>query len=491
MKTKSIPVAVFLAWMFVTAGWAAPMPDTGQTTCYDDIGNMIPCPSEGQDFYGQDANLVINPPSYTKLDIDGNPLPTTSEFWSMVKDNVTGLVWEVKTNRDDVANYNDPHDADNTYTWYDSNPVTNGGNAGTTGDGTDTEDFIRALNDSNFGGFSDWRLPTDTELAYIVDYSIPFPGPAIDTRYFPNTAASWYWTAATLDEWTENAWLVHFDYSYVHAYLKSNSLHVRAVRGERAATSTGDPSSETAVYRDNGDGTVTDTTTGLTWRQTAVSSKTWAEALTYCENLTLGGHTDWRLPGIKELRSLIDTGRHDPAINPNYFPDAEASWYWSGTTSAYRPQDAWIVNFYFGDVDGFIKTDGNLVRAVRGGQVGSDPGMVQTSLQADQIVDLVINSTNRHGDIPVYEWLLFTGTVGGQPIPVYLISDNGIFELNLVLPYLYEYTFAFESDDVTLIARLPLSDLGLTGGDIFTYAYAYENPDGGIVMDNVVFITIQ
>ncbi|MGD9971587.1 MAG: DUF1566 domain-containing protein [Desulfatirhabdiaceae bacterium] len=482
MKTKSTPVSVFLLLMLVTISWAIPVPDTGQTTCFDDIGNMISCPTEGQDFYGQDANLVINPPSYTKLDIDGNPLPTTSESWSMVKDNVTGLVWEVKTNRDDVSNYNDPHDADNTYTWYDSNPVTNGGNAGTPGDGTDTEDFIRALNDSSYGGYSDWRLPTDTELADIVDYSIPYPGPAIDTRYFPNTAASWYWTAATLDQWTENAWLVHFDYSYVHAYLKSNSLYVRAVRGGQGAE---------ATYRDNGDGTVTDTKTGLTWQQTAVSGKTWAEALTYCENLTLGGQTDWRLPGIKELRSLIDTSRHDPAINSTHFPDAAASWYWSGTTCASHPQDAWVVNFYFGDVDGFVKTDGIFVRAVRGGQVGSDPGMVQTSLQADQVADLVINSTNRHGDSPVYEWLLFTATVAGQPVPVYLISDIGIFELNLVLPDLYEYTFTCDADDVTLIARMPLSDLGLTSGDMFTYAYAYENPDGGIIIDNVVFITVQ
>jgi hypothetical protein len=45
----------------------------------------------------------------------------------MVKDNVTGLIWEMKTSKDAVKNYTDPHDADNTYTWYDSNPATNGG----------------------------------------------------------------------------------------------------------------------------------------------------------------------------------------------------------------------------------------------------------------------------------------------------------------------------------------------------------------------------
>ena len=136
----------FIILMFTAVAWAAPVPDTGQTKCYDVAGNVITCPSPGQALYGQDANYSINPMSYTKLDGSGNALPDSATSWSMVRDNVTGLIWEVKTNKDGVKNYNDPHDADNTYTWYDSNPATNGGNAGTPGNGTDTEDFIKALN---------------------------------------------------------------------------------------------------------------------------------------------------------------------------------------------------------------------------------------------------------------------------------------------------------------------------------------------------------
>ena len=130
---------------------------------------MIPCPSPGQPFYGQDGNYSINPMSYTKLDGSGNALPDSAASWVMVRDNVTGLIWEMKTNKDGVKNYNDPHDADNTYTWYDSNPATNGGNVGTPGNGTDTEDFINALNNAHYGDYSDWRLPTIKELAYTVD----------------------------------------------------------------------------------------------------------------------------------------------------------------------------------------------------------------------------------------------------------------------------------------------------------------------------------
>jgi len=130
-----------------------------------------------------------------------------------------------------VQNYSDPHDADNTYTWYDSNPATNGGYAGTPGDGTDTEDFIRALNSAHFGGYSDWRLPTVKELSTIVNYSISYPGPTIGTAYFPNTAASWYWSSTTSVTNTANAWYVNFDFGTVYSNYKNPAGYVRAVRG--------------------------------------------------------------------------------------------------------------------------------------------------------------------------------------------------------------------------------------------------------------------
>lgn len=94
---------------------------------------------------------------YTKLDANDNDLPDSATSWVMVRDNMTGLIWEVRTDDGSV------HDKDNTYTWYDSNPETNGEDAGTHGDGTDTVDFIKALNDANFGSYLDWRFPTIKE----------------------------------------------------------------------------------------------------------------------------------------------------------------------------------------------------------------------------------------------------------------------------------------------------------------------------------------
>ena len=233
MKQKGIWIVGLFMGVILSGvqAQAAPVPDTGQTTCYDEAGNVITCPSPGQNFYGQDANYTINPPSYTKLDSTGNALAASASSWVMVRDNVTGLVWEVKNDKDGTKNYDNPHDADNTYTWYDPDPATNGGYAGTSGDGTDSDDFIDALNNAHFGGYSDWRLPTIKELPFLVNYSIPNPGPAIYTAYFPNTVSSYYWSSTTYANYTSSAWFVYFYYGYAYSYYKGNYNYVRAVRG--------------------------------------------------------------------------------------------------------------------------------------------------------------------------------------------------------------------------------------------------------------------
>ena len=135
--------------------------------------------------------------------------------------------------------------------------------------------------------------------------------------------------------------------------------------GQDGLYQTGCPS--VGRFVDNGDGTVTDTCTGLMWqKETAPGIYTWSEALRYCESLQLGGHSDWRLPNVRELHSLVDYGRRDPSIDPVF--DAVPGWYWSSTTDAPYSEHAWDVHFHSGDVEnGYGKAYGFYVRAVRSG----------------------------------------------------------------------------------------------------------------------------
>jgi len=122
-------------------------------------------------------------------------------------------------------------------------------------------------------------------------------------------------------------------------------------------------------FTDNGDEAVTDNNTGLMWQQGEGEQKTWEDAMSYCEdNLSLAGYTDWRLPNKNELNSIVDYEIHDPAIDTNFFPDANASSYWSSTTSADYSANACYVSFYYGYVSYSNKTDFYYVRCVRAGQ---------------------------------------------------------------------------------------------------------------------------
>ena len=323
---------------------AGPVPDTGQTESYTDT-------------FGEDSDYNINPPSYTKMDAQGNFLPDWASEWAMIRDNVTGLIWEVKQDKDGVQDYSNPHDADNTYSWYDSNPETNGGDAGTPGDGTNTEDFINALNAENFGGFSDWRLPTVKELAYLVKFS--GGSPRIATEYFPDCRSEYYWSSSTYADSHSSTWSVWFDSGAIGSLSKSDSRYVRAVRGNTIDSR----------LVDNGDATITDKSTGLMWVQEIDgTARTWHQALAFCEDLTVAGYDDWRLPSYKELASIMDYSRSWPALTTQFFTNVSSERHlWTSTS----PWSSSACRFYScnGESGSETKTNGSsYVFAVRGGQ---------------------------------------------------------------------------------------------------------------------------
>ncbi len=136
-------------------------------------------------------------------------------------------------------------------------------------------------------------------------------------------------------------------------------------------------------YIDNGDGTITDTGTGLMWQKdTAPGRYTWQEALSYCETSTLAGYNDWRLPNRNELQSIVDYGSNNPSINTTYFSGTEPSSYWSSTTYAINPISAWSVSFDDGNISHFFKPSHLCVRAVRAGECGSLVPSTTTTMRA-------------------------------------------------------------------------------------------------------------
>jgi len=352
-------ITIAYAWM--------PIPDTGQTKCYDNE-KEIPCPKPGEPFYGQDGNYNINPPSYTKLDENGNELPENATSWVMLRDNVTGLIWEIKTKGTgdyfnkktpkDGSDYNDPHDRNNTYTWYDTNPKNNLGNTGTAGDGTDTEDFINSLNNNVFGGYTDWRLPDINELASIVDFSLLIRG--IPEQTFPNMKPGVYWSSTSFVDNTGNAWAIDFSlFTNFPFSAKSSQYYVRAVRGQCLSY---------AHFIINDSHTVTDFSTGLMWDLQTQSKKPWLEALSACENLHLESFSDWRLPTVQELRSIVSYQSLSPSINPEVFQDTKLGGYWSSTSSASTYGFSKVIEFFTGSDVIDDRSSLHYVRAVRGGQ---------------------------------------------------------------------------------------------------------------------------
>lgn len=167
------------AW---SANWS-PLPDTGQTACYDTNGSETSCPASGHPLFGQDAQYQKTSPSYRKNDNQ------------TVTDLHTGLTWVES-------------DADIQRTW---------------------EDAISYCQELDFAGTNDWRLPTKFELESIVDYSRSYP--AMNPVF--SCESSFYWSTTPHMPNPAYAWSVFCPDGADHWVHTSNAYNVRCVRTER------------------------------------------------------------------------------------------------------------------------------------------------------------------------------------------------------------------------------------------------------------------
>jgi hypothetical protein len=125
-------------------------------------------------------------------------------------------------------------------------------------------------------------------------------------------------------------------------------------------------------FIDNGDGTVTDSVTGLMWvkdgKGTGCNNEKilgWQKAMEWTKGLNFAGYNDWRIPGIHELHSIVDYERSYPAIDP-IFTNTRFNCHWSSTTYANNIDFAWVIYFTTGIVTGNNKNNSYYVRPVRG-----------------------------------------------------------------------------------------------------------------------------
>lgn len=341
---------------------------TGQTTLYGMDGEVLSNIKENDSLYGQDAN-------YQK----GAKMSYTNNGNGTITDNVTGLMWQEV-----------PSDED--FTW---------------------QKAVDYCNELELGGYSDWRMPTAKELFSIQNYGKSWP--YIDTTYFKLasgmiTKDEQFWTSnkyvGIIERGSNSAFGVNAVTGHIKSYSavsempkkdnrpngdmppppqnpngnmppppqnpngnremnhqhppKGNPLakYVRAVRGDAYGINN---------FVNNNNGTITDKATGLMWA-TADNGKgvEWKDALVYAKNSKLAGYSDWRLPNVKELQSIVDYSYstsstqkelQKAAINPmfscteitNEAGKLDYGYYWTSTSAQFTKGEpyyfAWYVAF--------------------------------------------------------------------------------------------------------------------------------------------------
>jgi hypothetical protein len=378
--TATVTVTVFVP--------PAPVPRTGQTTCYDQGGAQIACAGTGQDGDKQ-AGVAWPMPRFVDNG-DGT-----------VTDNLTGLIWLKDANCFGRVDWQTALNAANTLA------AANDGQCG--------------LADGSVPG--DWRLPNVKELQSLIDYGQAAPALSAGHPFSGVQLAIFYWSSTSTSDVPglvpNIAWYVEFGDGGINVVAKAVTNAVWPVRdgpnlavgqlapvprtgqttcydqnnAQIACAGTGQDGDKlagvawpTPRFIDNGNGTVTDQLTGLIWLKdancSAISPATQQTALDKANGLANGqcGLTDgsapgdWRLPNVGELESLIDYGQRDPALPAGHpFTGVQSAYgvqstYYRSSTSLVRPSRPPRLVYLF---NGYVAQDSGValsVWPVRGGQ---------------------------------------------------------------------------------------------------------------------------
>lgn len=304
---------------------------TGQTSCYDEAGEEIPCQDSGQD-----GEYRLGAPW---------PDPRFAVQGETVLDQLTGLTWTRDANPNGFP-----------VTWQEA------------------LDAIAAMNQVYYLGCSDWRLPNRLELRSLISYQSKKP--ALPHGHpFVNIFLGWYWSSTSAAINPAYAWYVHLEGARMFYGRKDQYYLFWPVRGmgngllhrtgqRHCFDTSGKPISGTGSGQDGdyrlghswpaprfvpGELTVTDRLTNLSWTRQANSSEepvSWQQALVVIQRLNqncFAGLDRWRLPNINELESLVDCASHSPALPVVHpFMDLREG-YWSATTSFFETDWAWVL----------------------------------------------------------------------------------------------------------------------------------------------------
>lgn len=272
---------------------------TDQTQCFNTSGEPIPCSGTGQD-----GDIRAGRPW---------PRPRFEAENDTVRDRLSGLRWSREASLSEFP-----------LTW------------------PEAREFVTELNRQNYTGCNRWRLPSRRELFSLVSHANV--NPALPDRHpFENVFPGYYWTDDSVSRLPGQAWYVHLGGGRVFKGMKHGSYMVWPVCNEPAPESIHGPILEAR------DDIVNDQRTDLIWTRDADllgRPVGWQEALETVARFNaerLLKYSDWRLPNVRELESLLELRCHSPALPPDHPFAKVRDGYWSATSSAFEPSYAWVL----------------------------------------------------------------------------------------------------------------------------------------------------